>query len=205
MSKEKNKRTEKEAMAYIAELGETLTKAESSFVESIFYIVKDQYSKDQYFDVIQMCCETLLDWKEEGLSNAELFDKMREKVDLSKKKEDKVIDLKRISLRRADKKSKSTKDLQVTAELRNLLNLFNMEPIDRIKNEIFIKKLGGADSAEIATLYHKSVSDVEAIYEERLAMVNEIRVKDGKVFIGEDENYSKKLNEQLDDIKSVVF
>ena len=104
MSKEKNKRTEKEAFAYIAELGETLTDVESSFVKSIFYMVKDQYSKDQYFDVIQMCCETLLDWKEEGLSNMELFDKMREKVDLSKKKDDKVIDLKRISLRRADKK-----------------------------------------------------------------------------------------------------
>ena len=201
----KNKIKETEAIAYITELEETLTGVESNFIRTIFYMVKDQYSKDQYLDVIQSCCETLFDWKEEGLSNMELFDKMREKVDLSKKKEDKVIDLKRISLRRADKKSKSTKDLQVTAELRNLLNLFNMEPIDRIKNEIFIKKLGGADSAEIATLYHKSVSDVEAIYEERLAMVNEIRVKDGKVFIGEDENYSKKLNEQLDDIKSVVF
>ena len=205
MSKEKNKRTEKEAFAYIAELGETLTDVESSFVKSIFYMVKDQYSKDQYFDVIQMCCETLLDWKEEGLSNMELFDKMREKVDLSKKKDDKVIDLKRISLRRADKKINNTSAIQATAELRNLLDLFNMEPTDKVKNDIFLKKLAGADSAKIAALYHKSVKEVEAIYEERLAMVNEIRVKDGKVFIGEDENYSNKLNEQLDDIKSVVF
>ncbi len=201
----KNKIKETEAIAYIAELGDTLTEAESSFVKAIFYMVKDQYSRDQYLDIIQTCCETLLDCKEEGLSNIELFDKMREKVDLSKKKDDKVIDLKRISLRKADKESDSTSAVQATAELKNLLNLFNMEPIDKVKNDIFLKKLAGADSAKIAALYHKTVKDVEAIYEERLAMVNEIRVKDGKVFIGEDENYSKKLNEQLDDIKAVIF
>lgn len=201
----KNKIKETEAIAYITELEETLTGVESNFIRTIFYMVKDQYSKDQYLDVIQSCCETLFDWKEEGLSNMELFDKMREKVDLSKKKDDKVIDLKRISLRKADKESNSTSAVQATAELKNLLNLFNMEPIDKVKNDIFLKKLGGADSAKIAALYHKTVKDVEAIYEERLAMVNEIRVKDGKVFIGEDENYSKKLNEQLDDIKAVIF
>lgn len=201
----KNKIKETEAIAYITELEETLTGVESNFIRTIFYMVKDQYSKDQYLDVIQSCCETLFDWKEEGLSNMELFDKMREKVDLSKKKDDKVIDLKRISLRKADKESNSTSAVQATTELMNLLNLFNMEPIDKVKNDIFLKKLGGADSAKIAALYHKTVKDVEAIYEERLAMVNEIRVKDGKVFIGEDENYSKKLNEQLDDIKAVIF
>lgn len=201
----KNKIKETEAIAYITELEETLTGVESNFIRTIFYMVKDQYSKDQYLDIIQTCCETLLACKEEGLSNMELFDKMREKVDLSKKKDDKVIDLKRISLRKADKEFDSTSAVQATAELKNLLNLFNMEPIDKVKNDIFLKKLGGADSAKIAALYHKTVKDVEAIYEERLAMVNEIRVKDGKVFIGEDENYSKKLNEQLDDIKAVIF
>lgn len=193
----------KDVVSYIAKLGDTLTQKEYTFLMTVYYIVRDNYSKEQHFDVIQSCCETILSLRDSGLSNRDLFQSILKNVYTNIPKESKEgIGLDNIAVTYG---LGNEECFDATEELRGLLALFDMDAMDKVKDEIFLRVLKGEDKKKIATVYHMTEKNVEDFYEEKLAIVNGIRVKDGKVFVDELENYSKRLEDKLRVIQANIL
>lgn len=193
----------KDVISYISKLGDTLTQKEYNFLMTVYYIVRDNYSIEQHFDVIQSCCETILSLRDSGLSNRDLFQNILKNVYTNVSKETKEgIRLDNISVT-YDFGNEECFD--ATAELRGLLALFDMDSMDKVKDEIFLRVLKGEDKKKLAFVYHVTEKNIEDFYNEKLAVVNGIRVKDGKVFVDELENYSKRLEDKLRIIQANVL
>lgn len=206
MKKRKDDKYEMDAVSYISRLGEELTHKEYTFLMTAYYIVKDNYSKEQYLDVIQNCCETIFDWRDEGLSNRDLFQKILKNIYTKVPSEIKdCLSIHRLDKSIIDYNSGNEELFDATEELRGLLALFDMDAMDKVKDEVFLRVLKGEDKKKLALVYHTTEENIENFYNEKLAVVNGIRVKDGKVFVDELENYSNRLNNKLEDIKSKVF
>ena len=187
---------------YIADLGDVLTQKEYTFLMCAFYLVKDDYKEDRYFDVIQNCCETLCDSRKDKLSNRDLFQRVLRNVRTSVDKENKEgMYLNRVM----GCNPSDDRDLDASECLRRILALFDMDAMDKVKDDIFLRVLGEEDKSKVAALYHTTEENVDSIYTEKLAIINGIRVKDGKVYVEEEENYSEKLNDELEEIHKKMY
>ena len=128
--KKKNKESIAEVFNYISTIGNELTMKEFTFVNTIFYVVQDNYSEEQYYDIIQSCCETIFDWRDEGLSNRDLFQKMLKNVYTKIPKSAKDgITLKRVM---GANPVQNEECFDATECLRGLLALFDMDEMDKV-------------------------------------------------------------------------
>ena len=189
-----------ELLTYMTKLERTLSVEEFTLVKSAFYLVRDNYAEDQYYDIIQTCCETVYESKDKGLSCRNLFQNMLVNIIKKVSCEAKIG----IPFDHVKDTPREDGNFDSTEMLRGLLALFDMDSMDKVKDEIFLKVLSGEDKSAVASFYHTTVRNVESIYQEKLAVVNGVRVVNGKVFVDEVENYSEKLNEKLAEIGTKV-
>lgn len=208
MKKRKDDMRAAEAISYLAKLGDTLTAKELIFVNAIFYKQRGNYSEEQYLDIIQASLETLYDWRDEGINDEQLFNKMEENV----KTKIPATVKEGMSIHRVEKDYPLETKINADKELKEILELFDTGLVDQemnlteeIKNEIFLSVVKEFDKNEIAKTYGISVNDVEKIYTERLAIVTSIKVVNGKVFVDGEENYSKKLDNKIEDIREKIY
>lgn len=186
---------------YITSLEESLTGKEIAFLKTAFYVVKDNYSQTQYFDIIQKCCEVILENRDQTIADRALFEKMLASVYVdTTKSEVEEIPFSEISSNMA-----AREELDSTNCLRELLSVFDMNSMDKVKDEIFLAVLRDKDLDKIAQTYHMTRANVVSIYEEKLAVINGVRVVNGKIFVDELENYSTRLQEKISDIHQRVF
>ena len=208
MKKRKDDMRAAEAISYLAKLGDTLTAKELIFVNAIFYKQRGNYSEEQYLDIIQASLETLYDWREEGINDEQLFNKMENNVKVKV-----PITVKEgMSIHRVEKDYPLETKINADKELKEILELFDTGLVDQemnlseeIKNEIFLSVVKEFDKNEIAKTYGITVEMVEKIYTERLAIVTSIKVVNGKVFVDGEENYSKKLDNKIEDIREKIY
>ena len=209
MKKRKDDMRAAEAISYLANLGDTLTAKELIFVNAIFYKQRGNYSEEQYLDIIQASLETLYDWREEGITDEELFNKMENNVKVKV-----PVSVKEgVSIHRIEKDYPLEENLNADKELKEILELFDTgladkemnNLTDKTKNEIFLEVIKGIDKNEVATKYSISLENVETIYTERLAIVTSIKSVNGKVYVDGEENYSTKLDNKIADIREKIY
>lgn len=197
-------KSEIDILKYITELEENLTGKEITFVKAAFFITKDNFEECQYFDIIQASCETI--FLNRGLSGSMMFEKILTNIHTTVgKNEEKGIPLEELNEEYPAGPCMNEDKLDATKCLRELLALFDMDRVDSVEDEIFLRVLNCEEISKLADMYHLSCDSIVRIYDEKLALVNGIRVVDGKVYVDEEENYSKKLDEHLADIREKIF
>lgn len=196
-----------EVIDYIFSLEETLTGKELTFLKTVFYITKENYSSEQYLDIVQNCCETIFNWRDEGLSNRDLFQKMMKNVYTNVSEDVKEG----VSLHSISKNVAIKEEFDATEELEGLLSLFDLPSVeeddfdDELKDEIFVRVLRGEDKNEVASMYGLREDEVDKYYEEKLALVKDISMVDGTVFIGEEEVDYSRLTDKLQNIHRKIY
>ena len=205
--KKNDNRKEIEVINYISSLEETLTGKELTFLKTVFYITKENYSSEQYLDIIQNCCETIFNWRDEGLSNRDLFQKMMKNVFTNVPEDVKEG----VSLHSIDKNIVRKDILDAPEELEGLLSLFDLPSVDEddfddeLKDEIFLRILRGEDKNEVASMYGLREDEVEKYYEEKLALVKNISMVDGTVFFEKEEVDYNRLTDKLQNIHKKIY
>ena len=197
-------KSEMDILKYITELEETLTGKEITFVKAAYFITKDKFEECQYFDIIQASCEAI--FSNRSLSGSMMFEKILTNIYTTVgKDEEKGISLDELNDGYPAAPCMNEDRLDATKCLRELLALFDMDRVDSIEDEIFLRVLNCEEISKLANMYHISCDSIVRIYDEKLALVNGIRVVDGKVYVDEEENYSKRLDEHLADIREKIF
>lgn len=187
-----------EVAKYLIQLKKTMKKKDFEFVIRVFLKLEDNYSKEQYFDVIQATCEALYSYKF-GRKVKEVSKYIKKTVPVKAKNK------KDIPFDEFDHTYPAEETGNAEGELEGLLSLFEMDVMDKVKNQIFLRVINEEDKEEIAADYHISVKTVDEIEEERLGLINSIKYKDGKVYVDGEENLSKRLDDKIENIRQKIY
>lgn len=149
MSKKVSK--EEKANYYLKELKEVFNYKEMSYITTIFSVIKRSVGEDYYFDVINACCEKLLESKKIG-TVFEPADTVREIYSETGFTRNNVIPIQKLT--NEERLYSPDKDLY----------------IEIMKNRIFTDVLNGKNKTIIAERYGLSEEAIEEIYTEKLAL-----------------------------------
>jgi len=135
---------------YLKELKEVFNDKEMSYITTIFSVIKRSVGEDYYFDVINACCEKLLESKKIG-TVFEPATTVREIYSETGFTRNNVIPIQKLT--NEERLYSPDKDLY----------------IEIMKNRIFTDVLNGKNKTIIAERYGLSEEAIEEIYTEKLA------------------------------------
>jgi len=148
MSK-KNINKEEKAVIYLRELEEVLEEKDMSIISTIFSVIKRSVGEDYYFDVINACCEKLLESKKVG-ENFDEANTVREIYSETGFTRNNVVPM--LTLPREEQSYYDEDEMYIVA----------------IRNLIFQKVFKGEDKELIAQRYSTTKEVIEEIYNEEL-------------------------------------
>jgi len=140
---------EEKARIYLRELEEVLDEKDMSIITTIFGVIKRSVGEDYYFDVINACCEKILESKKLG-GEFEPGVAVREIYSETGFTRSEIIPI--LSLPREEQSYYDENEMYVTA----------------IRNKIFKEIFSGREKEEVAKRYSTTKEIVEEIYNEEL-------------------------------------